>query len=221
LKLLAFSDFHGSRIVVETASQVAQKESPDLVVVAGDIAHDDFEMARGLLEILTISKVPVLFVPGNMDSPVLARGVNLRSAQCIHGECIYCGDMAFIGLGGATIGPFIAPFEYEESEAASILEKALRSFGGGRLVLVSHCPPKNTKVDLTRFKTHIGSTSVRRFIEQTNPVLAICGHVHEAAGLDRVGSTVVVNPGVGAAGFFAIVKLDREVNVKLSSFEIP
>ena len=41
----------------------------------------------------------------------------------------------------------------------------------------------------------VGSRAVRNFIEETQPLLAICGHVHEGRGSTKLGATVCVNPG--------------------------
>jgi hypothetical protein len=48
----------------------------------------------------------------------------------------------------------------------------------------------------------VGSRAVRRFIEQYQPLLCLTGHIHEAAGMDRIGRTVIVNPGPIARGGF-------------------
>jgi Icc-related predicted phosphoesterase len=41
----------------------------------------------------------------------------------------------------------------------------------------------------------VGSTAVRDFIEEWQPLLGLHGHVHEGRGVVRIGRTVCVNPG--------------------------
>jgi Icc-related predicted phosphoesterase len=41
----------------------------------------------------------------------------------------------------------------------------------------------------------IGSTAVREFIEQTQPLLGLHGHVHEGRGAMNIGRTLCLNPG--------------------------
>ena len=41
----------------------------------------------------------------------------------------------------------------------------------------------------------VGSTAVRRVIEEREPLLSVHGHVHESAGERKIGSTVSLNPG--------------------------
>jgi Icc-related predicted phosphoesterase len=41
----------------------------------------------------------------------------------------------------------------------------------------------------------VGSTAVRDFVEETQPLLALHGHVHEGRGTVTVGRTLCINPG--------------------------
>jgi len=41
----------------------------------------------------------------------------------------------------------------------------------------------------------VGSTAVRQLIEEFQPLLALHGHIHESRGINRIGRTVVINPG--------------------------
>jgi Icc-related predicted phosphoesterase len=40
-----------------------------------------------------------------------------------------------------------------------------------------------------------GSTAVRKFIEQVQPLVALHGHIHESAGHVRIGRTLCINAG--------------------------
>ena len=40
-----------------------------------------------------------------------------------------------------------------------------------------------------------GSQSVRRAIEQHQPLLALHGHIHESPGAIKIGRTLCINPG--------------------------
>ncbi len=69
-----------------------------------------------------------------------------------------------------------------------------------RTVAVMHCPPYNTRCDVLFNGEHIGSRAIRRWIERTQPLLTLHGHIHESPKMsgsfvDRLGRTVVVNPG--------------------------
>jgi Icc-related predicted phosphoesterase len=43
--------------------------------------------------------------------------------------------------------------------------------------------------------TPVGSTAVRSFVEETQPLLGLHGHVHEGRGAATVGRTLCINPG--------------------------
>ena len=71
-----------------------------------------------------------------------------------------------------------------------------------------HAPPYNTlldwsspygRQDFLRLPDHVGSVEIRRFIEQNQPYLVLCGHCHESVVLGHyktdIGRSRCVNPG--------------------------
>jgi len=63
---------------------------------------------------------------------------------------------------------------------------------------------------------HIGSKAIRRVIEYYKPLAVFSGHVHESRCVDKVGNTIVVNPGPVSMGFYSVAKLqDAHVDVVL------
>jgi Icc-related predicted phosphoesterase len=218
LRIIALSDFHGSSVAVDKAAQAVRNENADLILVTGDLAFHSMGSAFSILQRLSSSKVPMLFVPGNMDAVELINFKQQGSARCIHGRCETVGDFSFVGVGGAVRGPFMTPFESTEKEIRETLQKAVKDCRDQKLVLVSHAPPKNTLVDLTRSGMHAGSDAVRGFIETVQPILTVCGHVHEARGTDRIGKTLIVNPGPAQNWFYSMIDLTDTVSVKLLEF---
>lgn len=76
----------------------------------------------------------------------------------------------------------------------------LPAFEPDRAIAVIHCPPYGTRCDVLFNREPIGSRALRHWIERTQPLLSLHGHIHESplmsgAFADRVGRTVVVNPG--------------------------
>ena len=218
LRVLAASDFHGdSRVFREVASKVKDLHA-GIVIVCGDITHfGSVQEAKALLEPLVKLRLPVLFVPGNCDPPSLT-GVDIEGAHCIHGSSEVYGNMTFVGIGGALITPFYTPFEITEEQLEEVLNRGFEQAAERRwLVLVSHHPPKDTKLDTVYSGEHIGSSAVRQFIEKNKPSIVFCGHVHEATGIDRIGDTLLVNPGPARHGCYALADFDGKIEVKLSS----
>jgi Icc-related predicted phosphoesterase len=218
VRVLAFTDFHGNEEALQRARLRIAEERPDAVIVAGDIANYDAEKAKRFLVNLA-AESPVYFVPGNMDGVDLVTWPGSGSVHGLHGRCEYLQNIGLIGLGGSPHGAFTTPIEYSEKEADHVLQKALSSYHGGDMVLVSHCPPKDTRIDRVIVGQHIGSASVREFIERERPALVVSGHVHEAQGNDRIGSTVVVNTGPAKDSNYAKISIEKSVVVNFAKFK--
>jgi uncharacterized protein len=68
-------------------------------------------------------------------------------------------------------------------------------------------PPYGTKTDMLYSGRSVGSKAVRAFIESRQPAICLCGHIHEAKGLDAIGKTQIINPGSLANGGYAVITL--------------
>jgi Icc-related predicted phosphoesterase len=69
-----------------------------------------------------------------------------------------------------------------------------------RAIYVMHSPPFATRLDLIQGGKPVGSRSIKAFIERNQPLLTLHGHIHESpeltgAYVDRLGKTVMINPG--------------------------
>jgi Icc-related predicted phosphoesterase len=137
-------------------------------------------------------------MPGNHES---VRGNDVFCAkygfQNFHERSFQADGFHIAGLGCSNPTPFNTPGEYSEAELA----EKLQPFAELKpLVLICHCPPKNTPLDRVKQGMHFGSESVRKFIDDHQPVRFFCGHIHEAEGVTAMlGQTVGLN--VGKRGF--------------------
>jgi Icc-related predicted phosphoesterase len=82
-----------------------------------------------------------------------------------------------------------------------------------RTVYITHSPPFGTRLDLIQGGSSAGSRSIRTFIEKTQPLLALHGHIHESpmlsgAYFERIGRTLSINPGQSAWSGGDTMKLD-------------
>ena len=218
MKLLVISDFHGSIEAAHKAAEKAKRTQADIIVVCGDITHfGSVKDAEKTLAPLTALGLPVLYVAGNCDPAQLAEA-QIKDATNIHEQCQKINDVSFIGLGAAPTSRFYSWFEMSETKIMNTLEQiADRCPPTKWLVVVSHAPPKNTSVDRAFSKVHAGSVSLRTFIEKRKPHIVFCGHIHEAKGIDRIGDTIIVNPGPVRHGNCAIATLNDKIEVKLDS----
>ena len=218
MEILAFADFHGNQDAYRKANEIIAKVTPRLVLVVGDIFNRDSNEAKARLTEFARKGAPVYFVPGNMDGAELSNWDGVENVHQLHGRCVYAEGVALIGLGGAPHGPFKTVFEYSENEGAQLLEQASKEYHGGKLILLSHCPPKDTKLDIVPSGDHAGSQAVRSFVEKKQPVLVLSGHVHESQGIDMIGSTTLVNVGSAQNHNYAHVTLEDEVRVRFAKF---
>jgi putative phosphoesterase len=216
LKILVASDFHGKREAFENVAEQAMLECVDLIIICGDVTHfGEIKEAETLLASLADLKIPIYFVPGNCDPPELAN-MTIEGVMSLHGVCKTMNNWTFLGVGGSQMGPLHTPFEMTEKEILRILESGLKNcLVSQKIVLVSHVPPFQTKLDKVFYGDHVGSFSVRNFIIEKKPTVVFCGHIHEARGIDYIGETLLVNPGPVSHGYYGLVKLNEKVEVVL------
>jgi len=218
LKLLAFTDFHGNNDAFARARQLLRKGKWDGILVAGDIINHDSELAKRRLTELAEVSGPLFFVPGNMDNPELVSWPGTSSVRPLHGKSATIGPAFLVGLGGSPLGPFHTPFQIRDEEATRVMAEAMVGFSKGKLILVSHCPPINTKLDIVPSGEHAGSLPVRNFIEKFKPTLVISGHIHEAKGIDSIEETTLINIGPAQRGNYAEITLNNRASVTIGNF---
>ena len=81
-----------------------------------------------------------------------------------------------------------------------------------KAIYIMHSPPFGTKLDLIQGGKPAGSLSIKAFIEESQPLLTLHGHIHESPKLsnaywDRIGETISINPGQSAWSGQNLMKL--------------
>lgn len=192
-KALVFSDIHGDS---KTLSALLSRDA-DYYFSAGDLTNFDQESDE-LGAILATRAQQVYVIPGNHESAEsTAKFCAKFGLHDFHGQSFQAGEYTFAGLGYSNITPFHTPGEYTETELAEKLEpfEKIR-----KLVMVCHCPPKDTVLDRSGPGLHFGSPAVRGFIEKAQPEYFFCGHIHEAGAKScEIGRTRAFN--VGKRGY--------------------
>lgn len=163
-------------------------------------------------ERLAGSGVACFVMAGNDDEPALDDA--LRSSKVVRnpdGCILEWGRYQILGESWVPPTPWHSPREMSEED----LERRIRAVAD-RLdrsrpaIFVLHSPPYRSTLDdapqvrndLTVVTeggqvvmTPVGSTAVRRVIEEFQPLLALHGHIHESRGAVRIGRTLCINPG--------------------------
>lgn len=223
LKIMVIADIHGEFEKFSKLVDKTKEHEFDVVLCPGDFT-DIFNTPEGysqvdicelvLQKLLSLGK-PVFCVPGNhdpYDTIDLFEEYNVN----IHGAVKEFRGVEFVGFGGAAT-PFNTKFEPTEEEIRNTLDSKVRDIKG-KFILVTHNPPFGTNLDKTETGGHVGSKTIRDFIEKNKPLLAISAHIHEAGGTDNLGETTLFYPGVAYEGYYGLVEIDKEIKCEIKKF---
>lgn len=217
MNILAFADIHGDTVSIQ---RVLEKEPhADLVLLLGDITNfGKREAAEKVVSVIDHYNVQTLGVHGNCDYDSVLEYMRER-AMSLHNHCIIWNGVAFLGVGYSLPCPGRTPGEISDELFSKFLASAAGQLSPGfPALLVTHEPPFDTGADFAFTDEHVGSRAIRSFIEQHQPLACFCGHIHEGAGIDRIGDTVILNPGPLRRGGYvwASVK-DGEIEADIRS----
>jgi len=206
LIIIAISDLHNRRDVLEHI--LRESADGDVIVFPGDLTH--FGSAADTEHILVQARrvVPIVFgVAGNCDNAAVDVALQAMDAS-LSGRSVRVGEVGFFGVSG--IPPWQARmYCFPENDLLTRLNVGATATADCLVrVAVTHVPPYGTKLDRIWLGSHAGSRAVREIVEKERPTLLLCGHIHEAQGIERLGSTQVVNCGAAKAGHFARIELE-------------
>lgn len=193
LKVLAFADIHGDRMLLEKHVKTANDENVDLVVIAGDVSsRDSPDSAPDNLigPFLKIGKQVVL-VHGNWETENLVQMLSdVYKVKNLNGNSFMCKGVGVFGAGGASIGPIPT----SEKDIDYKLKKGLKYVKDAkRKLMVTHCHPADSMISQFT-QIFAGSASIKKTIDEVQPDIVVCGHVHEAEGVEEIiGKTRVIN----------------------------
>lgn len=223
LRIMVIADVHGEFEKFSKVIDKTKEHNFDLVICPGDFTdvfntpegYSQIDITEIVLQKLLSLKKPVFCVPGNHD-PYDTLDLFDEYDVNIHGRVVKFKDLEFVGFGGAAT-PFNTKFEPTEEEIKETLEKRVKDIKG-RFILVTHNPPFGTKLDKTETGEHVGSKTIREFIEKNKPLLAISAHIHEAGGIDKLGETTLFYPGVAYDGYYGLADVGKEIKCEIKKF---
>jgi hypothetical protein len=188
----------------EVLGRVAQ-EPVDALLFVGDLGSHDLSYARrrtperdarylaSIEEVLRRARTvcaEVLYVPGNHDLP------DLGFAGNVDGRVRTIAGVRIGGIGGAGPGRFGFAYEWDDDQIRARPALACD-------LLLCHAPPQGTTLDqLVPRPEHVGSAAIRELAQRHTGAL-VCGHIHEAAGVELVGACLCLNAGGLGAPFGA------------------
>jgi hypothetical protein len=206
MRLLAITDLHGEAARLEAI--LAAAPPVDMILLGGDLTNfGSPEEAARLVRRVQAAGSPVWAVAGNCDSSEIEHEFSVMGIS-LDGRGIVHDGIGLCGLGA--MPPWQKHgnmYQLTEEALTERLEAGYAAIhSAARQVVLSHTPPHGLR-DRTLLLHHAGSTALRRFVERRHPALVLCGHIHEARGIDHFGPTVVVNAAPARAGFYALVEI--------------
>lgn len=186
MRLLAFTDIHANLNLVKLLAQKAKDFHCELLVCAGDLSF----FGQGIKEmLLALDKIdlPVILIHGNHEDEEEVEKIvsKCKNIKWIHEDTHQYKNYLFMGYGGGGFG----------HNDSNFVKFAKKHRDKKNVVLLTHQPPYQTQLDGV-YGEYTGSKDFREFIETQQPVLAICGHIHENSNKhDMIDKTFLINPG--------------------------
>jgi Icc-related predicted phosphoesterase len=202
--LYAAADLHGRQTGIDIVTRQASRSEVQAVVLAGDVVH--YHRGHAVMERLAALPKPVYAVRGNTDP----RRVERRMAASPRFHPLdfkrrQLDGLPMVGVSGTLAIPFCSRIGWFEARHLDRLAAQIDS----RTILVVHPPPWGIR-DRVAGRWHAGSRGLRRLVQKASPAVLICGHIHEAAGIEMLGRTLVVNCALGKRGQGAIITYDGQ-----------
>ncbi|WP_319777701.1 metallophosphoesterase [Maridesulfovibrio sp.] len=205
---VAFGDIHQS---VKFVNLIPELENASGVIVTGDLTnHSPAGAIEKVWDAISSRNSTILAQQGNMDRANVTAFLKERNAN-LHCEFRDLAEgIKVMGVGCSIPTPFGTPGEITEEKMEQLLEETHDRLGEyEQLLLVVHDSPFNTKLDVISNGIHVGSKSVRAFIEKYQPAIVLCGHIHESSGEDVIGKSRVINPGMASGGGYVLVSVEN------------
>ena len=187
MKILALSDEECPALYEHYVS--GRLADYDLIISCGDLN------AKYLSFIVTMARVPVLYVHGNHD--VGYDRVPPEGCDCIDDQLIVYKGVRILGLGGCKKYRE-APHQYTEKEMKKRIRKLRWKLWRhkGVDIVVTHAPPAG--IGDSDDVAHQGFETLLQLMDKYRPKYLLHGHVHLSYGIDQTrvreyGDTKVIN----------------------------
>jgi Icc-related predicted phosphoesterase len=171
------------------------------------------EWVRLADEKLAGQHVQAFMMPGNDDIPEIDQIIAESKTIINPAENLVTlgGQYEMISTSWANPTPWKTPRECSEEELGQKIEALAAKISNMRTSVFNfHVPPYDSTLDLApeldeelrpqsgpagMHTKPVGSTAVRKAIEEHQPLLGFFGHIHESPGQIKIGRTVCINSG--------------------------
>jgi len=185
----------------------------DLVLLTGNITnYGGWNEAKTTIEILKMLNPNILAVMGSVDTKAVLDFLEYEDIS-IHGIGRIIENVGIYGVGGGNRTLFNRPTELNERDINKLLHDGYQSVKDCEfIILVSHIPSLNSKLDETARGDHVGSKTIRSFIFKNQPKVLLSSSAYGGAKLDRFGMSYIASPGPLKMGGYVIIDTNSETN---------
>lgn len=183
MKILVFADLHEDWQAFEELKTKAQEV--EIILGSGDYSIFGHNLPQIMKKINELNK-PTYLIHGNHEEPqeMINAIKNCKNIKYIHLEQQKHKNLTITGYGGDG-------FSETDKKAEEFFQKNHTKNG----IILFHGPPHNTTLDQVGIG-HVGNESYTKIIQEQQPTLVICGHIHENfKKTDKIGKTIIINPG--------------------------
>lgn len=210
-KHIRFNGFYPYRCSADEYERLARDEELRDATFRRLMRDEVARWVRLAEERLADSGVACLIMPGNDDEWETDEALESSYVVNPDGRVVELDGFQVLSSAWTNPTPWDSPRELPEEELWEKLAGLAAELDPERPAIFNlHCPPYDTPLDRAPALTDdlqvvteggepklvpVGSRSVRRLIEERQPVVSLHGHIHESRGVCRLGKTVCINPG--------------------------
>lgn len=174
------------------------------------------EKVKDICDKLETLNKPIYIVGGNNE---LIKYQRFKEILSNYKNCKLLED-EWIKHSGVNIFGYFNNEKISETNLPNRIDKNLNSElkkYKENVLLISHYPPYGCSLDKlpksnpVNPEKHVGSTKLRKALENSNVSIIICGHLEENKGEDLIGKTKILNPGSADKGNYAIIEFDKNL----------
>lgn len=179
------------------------------------------ESVRTILTLLGSLKVPIVYVPGNVDSfeaQHIIKTFLASEVYFLNATGIQLGSLQIWGYGGTIFSPKrykepLCDMEFYPNDFASQLDPLFKikpNKSSTYNILLTHEPPA-FYYKTARGIINGGSSELTKLINFLKPNLTVFGHYHEFPLIKSQNNTIFLNPGPLTRYYFALADINEDL----------
>lgn len=203
MKLFSVADIHGNVGIYKKIVDIVNEQGVDVLILAGDLFPKPFGVTfetfkaiqeASAIEISNLFKeldIPIYYVLGNDDWV----DAEITCGENLHGKVVKYQGYHFTGFEYVKNTPYRTNRELSEDLLKMKFREQVECLNLNNkenLIIIGHTPLFE-KQDRVMHGKRVGSRKLRMEVEKLNPLIYLCGHIHEDFGTDSLQDTHIFN----------------------------